>query len=284
MRRRSVPRCARDECGRWRPDLLVRRAAMGLRLDGRWYCSSACLESSARERLAMPRRTVPGIRRIAPLRLGTLLMHRGVISAAVLRDALTAQKTSGLKIGAQLRAMGAAPAVDVLRALATQSGVGYLTHVDVSCVREAPGRLSADAIRALGLVPIEADHELCRLRVACAAPVPRTAIAALFELTAWSIEPLLVTDEHLEDLLQAYAAATTSKTSHVRSHRATDVEDVAAQVARAAATSNDVKMTQARVDPYLWVRLESGTDVQDVLLAIDGPQGDTACPAALTLL
>lgn len=265
-----MPRCARDECGRWRPDLLVRRAAMGLRLDGRWYCSSGCLETSARERLSAPRRTTPGVRRIAPLRLGTLLMHRGIISATVLRQALDEQKTSGLKIGAQLRAMGAASAVDILRALATQSGVGYLTRVDVSCVREAPGRLSADAIRALGLVPIEADEDVRRLRVACAAPVPRMAVAALFELTEWTIEPLLVTDEHLEELMTAYAAATSGRRPRVDSHRAADVEDVTAHVVRAAAASNDVKMTQARMDPYLWVRLESGAAVQDVLLAVDG--------------
>lgn len=277
-----MPRCAREDCGRWRPDVLVRRAALGLRLDGQWFCSSACLELSARERLAAPRRPATGIRRIAPLRLGTLLLHRGIISASVLREALAAQKETGLKIGAQLIAMGAASSSDVLRALATQSGIGYLTHVDVSCVREAPGRLSADAIRALGLVPIEADSTIRRLRVACAAPVPRTAIAALYELTQWTIEPLLVADEQLEQLLDAYADAAAAGPAHVRAHRAADVDDVAAQVARAAAAAPDVRMSQTRVDPFLWVRLESGEDVQDVLLPVDGTQGDAACQAALT--
>jgi hypothetical protein len=277
-----MPRCARDECGRWRPDILVRRTAIGMRLDGLWYCSPGCLEASARERLATSRRVpqLPG--RMAPLRLGTLLLHRGVVTADALRAALAAQKTTGLKIGAQLVAMGAASSGDIVRALATQSGVRCLTHVDVSCVREAPGRLSADAIRALGLVPIESDAELQRLRVACAAPVPRTATAALYELTGWTIEPLLVSDEHMESLLLAYEEAVGGRGARVQSHRAADVEDVTAHVVRAASGSGDVRMSQARMDPFLWVRLESGSAVEDVLLALDGSRGDASCQAAHT--
>ena len=57
-------------------------------------------------------------------------------------------------------------------ALAAQSGVGYLTGIDMESVRDAPGGLSPNAVRALGLVPVS-EVEDGRIRVACAAPVPR---------------------------------------------------------------------------------------------------------------
>lgn len=262
-----MPRCARAECGRWRPDLLVKNARLGLRFDGQWFCSGACIETSARRRLSVPRPMSLRPASLPPLRLGTLLIHLGAATPAILKQAADAQRLSGLRLGAQLRAMGAVSATDVLRALSAQAGVGYLTHVDANCVREAPGRLSLDVIRALGVVPVEADPYAQRLRVACIAPVPRTAIGALFELTRWAIDPLLVSDEHLEPLIAAYGEALQSRTPTVAAHTVHRVDDAAAHIAQAASEAPNVRMTEARFDPYVWVRLESDARVEDVLLS-----------------
>ncbi|MDP1569093.1 MAG: hypothetical protein Q8L86_03745 [Vicinamibacterales bacterium] len=278
-----MARCARTECGTWRPDLLVRYSGLGAALDGQWFCSRACLEADARVRLDKPARlSLPSLS-MPPLRIGVLLVHQGVITALQLRDALAAQKLSGLRLGAQLRAMGIAEARDVLRGLAAQAGVGYLTSVDPESVREAPGRLSQDAVRALSLVPIESDAELKRLRVACVAPVPRTALGALSELTGWSIEPLLVSDEHFEPLVTAYGRDARGVEQRVEARTVAGIGDAAALVATAAAGRPGVKMAQARFDPYMWVRLESESRVEDVLVAMDRLHGEDACQAAPTL-
>ncbi|MGE0039786.1 MAG: hypothetical protein AB7H88_00610 [Vicinamibacterales bacterium] len=268
-----MPRCARAECGRWRPDLLVRNVRVGLHLDNRWYCSPGCVETATRRRLSAPRPLSLRPPAIPPLRLGTLLIHLGAATPALLRQAADAQRRSGLRIGAQLRAMGVVSATDVLRGLSAQAGVGYLTHLDPSCVREAPGRLSADAVRALGVVPVEADAHVQRLRVACVAPVPRVAIAALYELTRWAIEPFLVSDEHLEPLMTAYAEAAGNRTPAIAAHTVRRVDEAAKWVARAAAAGPGVRMTEARFDPYQWVRLESEARVEDVLISGEAAGG-----------
>ncbi|MGE3276366.1 MAG: hypothetical protein AB7O67_14735 [Vicinamibacterales bacterium] len=261
-----MPRCARAECGRWRPDVLVRNANVGVHLDGHWYCSSGCVETQTRRRLMVPKPLSLRPPAIPPLRLGTLLIHLGVATPALLRQAAEAQRKSGLRIGAQLRAMGVVSATDVLRGLSAQAGVGYLTHVDPSCVREAPGRLSVDVIRALGLVPVEADATVQRLRVACVAPVPRVAIGALYELTRWAIEPLLVSDEHLEPLIAAYGSAVSGPRA-IGAHTVRRVDEAARWIAQTAQAAPGVKMSETRFDPYLWVRLESDARVEDVLIA-----------------
>lgn len=274
-----MARCARSECGTWRPEPLVRLVGLGTTLEGQWYCSRKCLEAGARQKIDRPRRLSLPSTAMPPLRLGVLLIHQGVISSATLRDALSAQQKSGLRLGAQLRAMGAADARDVLRGLAAQAGVGYLTAVDPESVREAPGRLSQDAVRALGLVPIEADDELKRLRVACVAPVPRTALGALFELTGWAVEPLLVSDEHFEPLAAAYGRDVGDVARRVDARTVTNLDQAAALVAEAAASRPGTRIAQTQFDPYVWVRLESESRVEDVLLALDRLQGEDPCPA-----
>src|SRR5262245_39859509 len=122
-----MPRCAREECRRWRPDAVVRYAGVGLRVDEEWFCSSACvaLVAAGRRRVAKPRPSGP-IPLPAP-RLGTLLVHQGAITPAQLDAALAAQKLSGRKLGAELVRLGITDQVAVLRALAAQAGVSYLT-------------------------------------------------------------------------------------------------------------------------------------------------------------
>src|SRR5207244_4060030 len=105
-------------------------------------------------------------------RLGAVLLHQGVVTLRQLSEALDAQRTSGLRLGAQLQTLGHATRDVVLRALSAQNGISYLAAIDPASVRSAPGGLSADEVRALGIVPFrETDQEVF---IACAAPVPHS--------------------------------------------------------------------------------------------------------------
>ena len=63
--------------------------------------------------------------------------------------------------------------------LAAQGGVSYLPSFDVDRVTRGPAWLPTETVRALGVVPFEVDEVQRKLRVVCAAPVPRTAMRAL---------------------------------------------------------------------------------------------------------
>jgi hypothetical protein len=142
-----MARCASDGCGRWCPDLFARRGA-GTSIDGFWFCSARCVEKMARRRLLAPRPLSTGIPAVPPLRLGVLLRHANAVSAADLNAALALQRQTRLRLGAQLRAMGLVDSATVLRALAAQAGISYVAALDPDCVRNAPGGLSPNAVRA----------------------------------------------------------------------------------------------------------------------------------------
>jgi hypothetical protein len=263
-----MARCASEGCERWIPDLMVRRGT-GFHLDGWWLCSAACVERTARRRL---QETVPisaGIPRRAQVRLGTLLRHHDAVTAKQLERALAEQRRTGLKLGAQVTALGFADAADVLRALAAQAGTSYLASVDPLCVHATVLRLGPGTVRALGLVPF-GPVLMGRTKVACTPPVPRNAVSALAQLTGLTLDLYLVSDDDWRMLAEAYDGVV-GKPDPLQPvlevEYASSLPDVAVRVAAAATSARRAVVTQAQWDPYTWVRVQSTAVIRDVLFA-----------------
>jgi MshEN domain len=254
-----MAQCSRDGCGRWRPDLIVRWAKLGLHVDGAWFCSNGCVEADAARRLrdVRPRDLAP---RAPALRLGAVLLHQGVVTSRQLGEALDAQRTTGLRLGAQLQTLGHVTRDVVLRALSAQNGVSYLTTIDPGLVRTAPGGLGKDEVRALGIVPFRETED--ELLIACAAPVPYSAIGALQTLSGRTVLPYLVADEDFDRLASAYGASVEgSPTTTVR-----DIRDGASHIAALAAQAGDVTVKEALVDPFTWVRIAANGRISTLLV------------------
>ena len=255
-----MARCTRKSCRRWRPDLALRLFGVGLRLDHAWFCSNVCLEAEATDRLRnAPTRETPPTSSQMPL--GTVLVQSREVTGVQLKTALAEQRRSGLRLGDQLVSLGYTTRDVLLRALASQAGVPYLASIDHASVRTAPGKLSVDEVRALGIVPFRDSKEA--LLVACRAPLPHAALAALTLLTGRAVDPYLVADDELERLQRAYGASgtTTVPTTTVR-----DIPDGASRIAAAAAASGEVTVREARVDPFTWVRIASDGRISTLLV------------------
>jgi hypothetical protein len=266
-----------------------------LHFNGDAYCSRACVEHAV---LAGLGRAVPAPSRsrvLPPPRLGVLLRHAGVLTDVQLTGALAAQSQTGLRLGEQLEQMGLAASDAVLRALATQAGVSYLSNFDVERVMRAPGALSPAMVRALGLVPFDMDAEGVRMKVISTAPLPRAAIRAMAKLTGWTIEAYLVTDTVFEAALDVYQPADQRVSSETGTLRTLNA--AAARVAERATRDRAVRVKHVAYDDYVWVRVEGTGQVSDLLVAREfcGPhrterpvridEGDsTKCQAAYTAL
>jgi hypothetical protein len=245
-------------------------------MNGAWFCSDTCAgrqadrdveRVTARERVRM--------RALPRLKLGLLLVHQGAITPVQLRDALASQRRSGLRLGDELLSRGLIDDIALVKALATQAGVPCLPHLDARTVRPCP-ELGANAVRALGVVPIGVDLEAQHVKVACTAPVPRLALAALRELTGWTAEPYLIPDAALEPLIAAYAAVSAPDRDALVAR-----DDAGAAIAAAAAGGDNAVVSQAACSPYVWVRISRATGPRDLFI----PTGeDVSCPAAHTSL
>jgi hypothetical protein len=271
-------------CARWRPDLTslgrlgatAVRGLSALQFNGRWYCSRACVEQAALAGLDRQLPTAPS-RGLPPLKLGVLLRYAGAITQGELEAALMAHQRTGLRIGQQLEKLGYTTSNEILRALAAQAGVSYLTTFDIRRVENGPASLPVSMVRALGVVPFEVDDLLKRMSVICAAPVPRAALRALARITGWTPDVYLVTDAVFQASLDAYAPAAQADAPH-QSLTVGSLAAAAAVVADAAASEQAVTMRQADCNQYRWVRVEGPQQVSDVLVARE----EAGCLAALT--
>jgi hypothetical protein len=261
-----MPRCADVGCGRWRPEVLAPRWASGIRFNGRWYCSRGCVENAAHAGLDAPAIPAAPAGALPQMKLGVLLRHLGSISEETLNSALESQRASGLRLGTELQRLGLVTAEAVLRALAAQGGVSYMATFDVSRVARGPSWLPAETVRALGLVPFDADEAQKKLRVVCAAPVPRTAMRALLMLTGWTAEAYLVDDAVLADALRAYRPVH-GEAQLGESIAVTGIAAAAARVADTALAGRALTMRSANCDRYTWVRLEGPAHISDLLVS-----------------
>jgi len=251
-----MPYCAGRDCQRWRPQPYVRYARMGACVDGEWFCSTTCVASAAASRLSSVDSSFETSTSRPPTRVGALLVHAGAITSAQLKEALQSQVSSGLRIGAELRRLGYVDRDAVLCALAAQAGVSYLRSVDSACVRTAPGGLSADEVRALGIVPIRTEERdgVAVMMVACPAPLPRAALGAVRALTGFKTVPYLVADDDFDALMSAYALDVLPA-ARVRVQWVEGMHDAARRIAEAASSAGDVTMKQIHLDPLTWIRV-----------------------------
>lgn len=253
-----MPRCARDECQRWRPHWLARAA---VEFDGEWFCGPECLRDAAVTRL---RAFAPAPAPPPPLtrfRLGTLLLASRAITASVLERALARQQASGRPLGAELVAMGAVDVPTLTQALARQAGVPTLIGLTPSHVVSGIGGLGRAVVRALGLVPF-AWHEKDGFKVAVSAPVPRMAIQALERMTGQVARPYLVADATLASLLAAYGTGVDDQDA---TWLASPIE-AATHIAASASAGLADAWRCVPAPSFTWVRLEGTTGIDDLIV------------------
>jgi hypothetical protein len=262
-----VAQCALRTCGRQVPDFLVTWTRIGTFIDRHWYCSIRCVEEAVRQRItSLPPVEPAYCQGWRAMKLGSLLMQQVGLTRDVIEAAAVEQQRVGTPIGRTLRDLGLVSTEDVLKALATQAGVRYLSTVNPQVVAHRPGELPRDLVRALGIVPIAADARRREMQVACAAPVPGLAVRALTRLTKWAVEPLLVTDETMPQLVELYDTG--------RGHGASADDAVCdpgtgpRRVAQIARRRRAVHIGHERCDPYVWVRVASEGTTSDVLMSM----------------
>jgi len=248
-------------------------------MNDEWYCSRQCAALTFAEDLeaSEPASARRRPQALPPLKVGMLLVHQGAISPVDLRQALDAQRSSGLPLGRTLVQLERTDRAAVLKALASQAGLPFLATLDSSAVRACPEILAPAAVRALGLVPFGVDKDRRRMKTACQAPVPRLALAALTEVTGWTAEPFLVDDTAMPLLIEAYERACEGLA--VGSATWATPDEAPATVAAAAAETEDATVSHAACAPFVWVRVQGSGAPRDIFVA---PGKETSWPAAHT--
>ncbi len=151
----SLPVCASPGC--LRPPTLWQRwwaRHEGIHLEDDWYCSPECFTAGLAPRVdALSRAATPAPAPHQRFPLGLILLEQGVISQAVLQEALRHQRQAGQgRIGEWLVRMGAATGPDITGALAVQQNCPLFSGTAAQSFPEM--QFPAPLVRGYGGVPV----------------------------------------------------------------------------------------------------------------------------------
>lgn len=166
----------------------------GFYFDSNWVCSEPCLQSvmqdSINRNLDFP---LSEIERHHRVRIGTLLVRKGVISQAQLSEAIRKQSSLGGNIGRQLVGLGHCTEGQLTAALSEQQGVPWVGEVPAlnsALAQYLPSQLCQD----FRIFPFKEDHREGALLVAAQSPVKILVIHMLRRMLGRRINVFILGD------------------------------------------------------------------------------------------
>jgi len=144
----------------------------------------------------------------APSRLGMMLVREALITPEVLDLALARVQTTGELLGEALVSMGAVGANDVLRVVALQHGLPYLSREEFPPTLPVLKNLSVKYLRQYGVCPLGVEGNV--LTVASSDPLNPVISDDLRQATGLSVRVVVSPPEAIGEALdRAYEGATT---------------------------------------------------------------------------
>lgn len=197
------------ECGR-----LMRRAPLlgipwprGYWFDQAWTCGERCLRMAVRDwvgrSLEFPFTELDSTHRV---RIGALLVQKGLITGSQLADALEWQRSHGGALGAVVIRMGFCTEAQLTAALSEQQGVPWVGEVKLPvgqpyCL-EIPRRLSED----FRVFPFDFDARTSTLMLAARSPVKIHLGHLIRKMLGYDVRIFLVQDGSFDRVFADYLA------------------------------------------------------------------------------
>ncbi len=141
----------------------------------------------------------PASRGAARVRLGDVLIERGLITSQTLAQALQEQKLTGLRLGAQLVEMGAVAEDDLLQALSDHLGIALFDLKDFTFEPRVVRLLPESISRRFRIVALQEDGDA--LVVGMSDPTDLLALDEIQKIVATPIRSAMVREAELLELL-----------------------------------------------------------------------------------
>lgn len=227
----------------------------GVRMRGRWYCGTKCLEQALCEILARGVVSRPGPLPSHRIPLGLLLLSRQQLTAEQLRIALELQRTGGHgKIGEWLQQLGFASENQITAALARQWACPVF--------RTGAGNLNAShrahipmlLLESFQMIPVELAEPSTTLLVAFSENIDHTVLYVIEQMLGYHTEACFVCPSALQKALRALAQR--QGRSDAVFDRMEDPAECARIIGSYAAHVEAEEVRLATCGQHIWIRLE----------------------------
>lgn len=194
------------ECGSRRQDSILGRFwRKGYRFDQNWTCSEKCLRFAVRawigRSLEFPLMELDSNHRV---RIGALLVQKGLITGDQLAFALERQRAEGGALGSLLIRQGFCTEAQLTAALSEQQGVPWVGEVKLPVNQafccEVPLKLSQD----FQVFPFEFDERTTTLMLAARSPVKMHLNHLIRKMVGYNVRIFLLQDAAFDAAFAAY--------------------------------------------------------------------------------
>ncbi len=250
----------------------------GVEFEQEWICSKECLRAVvSRAVIRSLESPVPEVDQNHRLRIGTILVQRGLISREQLVEALERQNAEGGTIGRQLLQLGFCSEEELTAALSEQQGVPW-----VGDIKSRPGLAVAELIpRRLCLdfkvFPFDFDEESKTVFLAARSPIRILLVHLLRRMLGYQVRAFILTDGSFDRRFEEFL-------SHRRFCPETEVHctSVHGQIAERLCVEADRRgarrIVLSRYEYAFWARLGKGKRWSDFFLTlprVDGIAGSS---------
>lgn len=266
---RLSSRCAGPDCpklGKLWPSSFY--ASDGVDFDGRWYCSRGCLEAVLAGRVQTLLSSFHLERpRVHRFPIGLLLVSRGVISPAQLREAIRLQREAGHgRLGGWLRQTADLSIHQLTAALGQQWGcpVFPLEHqsVPVSWSDLIPLAL----LESAAAVPAYASADGRTLHIAFGERIDHTLLYAVEQMLLCRTFPCVAPGDAVQTQLEQFRRLTSGNNTSFDTVR--ESAEMTWTICNYATELQAKRLILARAGAYIWVRFFPAKATRDLLFRI----------------
>ena len=266
---RLTTRCAGPACpkqGKLWPYWLHQHA--GLEFDGRWYCSRNCFEPLILSRVHT---LLAGFQSEKPrtyrLPLGLLLVNRGAISAAQLREALRRQREAGHgRIGDWLRQTADLSPQQLTAALGQQWGCPVFPLETQEPSAAWCDLIPLPLLESANSVPAHASSDARVLHLAFGERVDHTFLYAVEQMLFCRTFPCVAAVSAVQVQLERFRKLIVGASTAFDTVR--ESSEMAWTICNYAVELHPQRIALARASAYIWVRFFGTQSSRDLLFRI----------------
>lgn len=232
-----------------------------IQLQEGWCCSPQCFQEAVEQRTEA---LLPQVMEMRPQRrhripLGLLLLSRGLINQAQLRQALEAQAAEGRgRVGDWLQRQQAASEDTIALGVGLQWARPTFPLAQSQQWRSLRGWAPLALLEAKRMLPVHYAAQQERLYVGFAQAVDFNALAALSTILDCKTEACIVTDSALEAALEQLRSAPAAEGETIEDvvfDRVATAAEMASIIRQYAQRADARQIRLAEANPFVWVRI-----------------------------
>lgn len=240
----------------------------GIRMHGRWYCSSSCFASAAEERLSELVTSGPEpANRVERMPLGLMLVSRGLLTSTEFKEVMDEQKEAGVEIGEFLVRRGSVSEKQVTAVRATQWGCPVFAAPKYPM--QSKINIPSVFMRLYSMIPLYYVAATNLLLVGFVHNVEYGLLYAIEKMTGCKTQPCFVTPSDFQAQIQEIEQA--KERSGETTANELEFESVHSSAEMARILCNYGAHLEAdeaiigKCKEYLWARLKCGPRDVDLL-------------------